>query len=189
MLDIGWSEMAIIVLVAVVVIGPKDLPGAIRSVAGWLKKARQMSREFQTGLDDMLREADLDDARKAIDAARHRNLGKLIEQEIDPDGEIGRQFREMDADTRKPLPPSTKSEQPPQAAARNPVESVPTGSGESPEAPPEEGPQNPPPKDAPAADAAPARPEEPKASYVRTPAQVAPGSSVRPPEPAPKNEA
>lgn len=188
MLDIGWSEMAIIVLVAVVVIGPKDLPGAIRSVAGWLKKARQMSREFQTGLDDMLREADLDDARKAIDAARHRNLGKLIEQEIDPDGEIGRQFREMDSETRKPLPPSTKSDQPAQPAARNPVESVPTGSGES---PPDEGVPDRPSPDASVAtaDPAPAEPEEPKATYVRTPAQIAPGSSVRPPEPAPKNEA
>ena len=60
MLDIGWSEMAVIVLVAVVVIGPKDLPGTIRAIGAWLKKARQMSREFQTGFDEMLREADID---------------------------------------------------------------------------------------------------------------------------------
>jgi len=68
MFDIGWSEMAVIALIALVVIGPKELPNAMRIVAKWARKARSLAREFQSGVDDMIREADLDDARKAFDS-------------------------------------------------------------------------------------------------------------------------
>ena len=47
MLDVGWQEMLLIAVVAVVVIGPKDLPVAIKTVAQWVKKAREMAGEFQ----------------------------------------------------------------------------------------------------------------------------------------------
>ena len=80
MIDIGWSEMAVVVLIAVVVMGPKELPRAMRAAAKWVRKARGLAREFQSGVDDMIREADLEDARKALDATRNLDVGKIIEE-------------------------------------------------------------------------------------------------------------
>ena len=54
MIDVSWQEILVIAVVAVVVIGPKDLPVAIRTVAGWVKKAREMAGEFQRGVDEMV---------------------------------------------------------------------------------------------------------------------------------------
>jgi len=51
MFDIGWSEMAIIALVALLVFGPKELPNALRTGAKWMKTARKMAREFQSSVD------------------------------------------------------------------------------------------------------------------------------------------
>jgi sec-independent protein translocase protein TatB len=86
MFDIGWSEMAVVALIALVVMGPKELPRLMRSLAKWTHKARSMAREFQSGIDDMVREADLDDARKAIESAKSLDVGKKIEETIDPTG-------------------------------------------------------------------------------------------------------
>ena len=59
MFDISWSEMAIIALLALVVIGPKDLPRVLRTMGQFMRKARALSREFQSGLNDVMREAEL----------------------------------------------------------------------------------------------------------------------------------
>ena len=53
MLDLGWMEMAVIVIIALLVVGPRELPRVIRSVNEWLGKARSMAREFKSGLDDI----------------------------------------------------------------------------------------------------------------------------------------
>lgn len=66
MLDIGWSEMLVIAVVAIVVIGPKDLPRTLRIVGRWIGKARAMAREFQNSLDDIVRETELDEIKKQI---------------------------------------------------------------------------------------------------------------------------
>ena len=58
MFDIGWSEMLIIGVVALVVIGPKELPGALKTFAYWMKQARKLAREFQSGVDEMIRQAE-----------------------------------------------------------------------------------------------------------------------------------
>ncbi len=88
MFDIGWSEMAVIALIALVVIGPKELPNAMRIVAKWARKARSLAREFQSGVDDMIREADLDDARKAFDATKTFDIDKVLEDTVDPTGSL-----------------------------------------------------------------------------------------------------
>jgi sec-independent protein translocase protein TatB len=90
--DIGWSEMAVILLVALVVIGPRDLPRVARSVGRWVAKGRAMAREFQTAIEDMAREAELDKVKDEIEKAGRTNLGKSIEKTIDPTGELGRAF-------------------------------------------------------------------------------------------------
>ncbi len=66
MLDIGWSEMLVIAVVAIVVIGPKDLPRTLRIVGRWVGKARAMAREFQNSLDDIVRETELDEIKNQI---------------------------------------------------------------------------------------------------------------------------
>ena len=64
MFDIGPTELLLIVVVAVVVIGPKDLPLALRSAGRWIGKLRKMSAHFRSGIDAMVREAELDEMEK-----------------------------------------------------------------------------------------------------------------------------
>lgn len=68
MFDIAWSELALIGAVALVVIGPKDLPKVMRTMGKWTRKARVMANEFQRNVEDMVREADLDEVRKQVQA-------------------------------------------------------------------------------------------------------------------------
>lgn len=88
MFDIGWSELAIIAVVALIVIGPKDLPKALHTVGKYVAKARKLAREFQNNVDDMVRQAELDDLRKQVEQARNFNLSQELEKTIDPKGEV-----------------------------------------------------------------------------------------------------
>jgi sec-independent protein translocase protein TatB len=87
MFDIGWSEMLVIGVVALVVLGPKELPGALRTFAYWTKQARKLAREFQSGVDDMIRQSELAEAKKAVEDAK-RTFNREIENSIDPTGEL-----------------------------------------------------------------------------------------------------
>ena len=69
MLDIGWTEMMVIAVIAIVVIGPRDLPKMLKTVGGWVRKARATVRELQTGIEDMAREAELDEVKKSVESA------------------------------------------------------------------------------------------------------------------------
>ena len=64
MFDIGFQELLVIVIVAVLVIGPKDLPMAMRTAGRWIGKFRKVSAHFRTGIDAMVREAELEDMEK-----------------------------------------------------------------------------------------------------------------------------
>ncbi len=88
MFDFAWSEIAIIAAVALVVIGPKDLPVALRAVSGFVKKARRMAGEFQTHVDEMMREADLKDVKDSFNSIRNFDFRSTVEKAIDPDGTI-----------------------------------------------------------------------------------------------------
>jgi sec-independent protein translocase protein TatB len=101
MFDIGWSEMAVIMLIALIVIGPKELPNAMRSVAKWTRKARSLAREFQSGIDDMVREADLEEARKAFDATKTFDIDKAVEDTIDPTGSLREEAKEIEDTVRR----------------------------------------------------------------------------------------
>lgn len=88
MLDIGWSEMALIALVVIVVIGPKDLPKVLRAVGQFTAKARSMAREFQNSLDDIAREADVADLKQDISKLAQLDIRQEIEKKVDPEGEL-----------------------------------------------------------------------------------------------------
>jgi len=80
--DIAWSELALIGAVALIVIGPKDLPRVMRSLGQWTRRARAMAAEFQRNLDEMMREAELDEIRREVEkvspAAFKSNLEKMV---------------------------------------------------------------------------------------------------------------
>lgn len=64
MFDIGYSELLLIAVVALIVIGPKDLPKVMRTVGHWVGRARGMARHFRSGVDAMMREAELEEMEK-----------------------------------------------------------------------------------------------------------------------------
>ena len=107
MFDLGWSEMAVILLVALIVIGPKDLPRVAREIGKWTAKARSMARDFQRSLDDMAREAELQDIKAELDKATSGNIAKTIENFVDPDGELNRALDpNQPAASSMPRPPA-----------------------------------------------------------------------------------
>lgn len=70
MFDIGAWELLIIGALALIVVGPKELPRLVRSVGKWVHKARSMAREFQRGMEEAAREADLDDLKNITDVRK-----------------------------------------------------------------------------------------------------------------------
>ena len=92
MLDLAWSEIALIAVVALVVIGPKDLPEAVRGVARGVQKLRRMAGEFRSQADELVREANLDELRQQIHDIRNFNVRDEFEKTVDKDGSLRRSF-------------------------------------------------------------------------------------------------
>src|SRR6266566_876571 len=67
MFDIGWSELVVIAVVALIVIGPKELPAVLRAIGQWTTKIRRMAAEFQGQFQEALREAEMADLKKEVD--------------------------------------------------------------------------------------------------------------------------
>lgn len=86
MLDIGWQELFFIAVLALIVVGPKDLPAAMRTLARIIGKARGLSREFQNGLSDMVREAELDELKQKMQQVQRFDVREHVKNSIDPDG-------------------------------------------------------------------------------------------------------
>jgi sec-independent protein translocase protein TatB len=148
--DIGWSEMAVVLLVALIVIGPKDLPRVARAMGKWVAKGRAMAREFQSALEDMAREAELDKVKSEIEKAGRTDLGKTIENTIDPTGELGQAFdptAKSQSSTAKSaeqiLEPAAKPSDPPTpSASGEPSSSAAPQPASAPARPADPGPRN-----------------------------------------------
>jgi sec-independent protein translocase protein TatB len=84
MFDISWTELLLIGVVALVVIGPKDLPAALRVAGYWVRKARTMSREFHSHFEQMIREAELDEVRQELKKVTDINLDHEVNKIMDP---------------------------------------------------------------------------------------------------------
>ncbi len=84
MLDIGSWEFLIVIVIALIVVGPKELPGLVRTVSQWIRRARELAREFQGGLEDMAREAELDKVKDSL------------QTELDPDGVVNTIKRDIE---------------------------------------------------------------------------------------------
>ncbi len=75
MFDIGWSELVLIGVVALIAIGPKELPGVLRMVGQWMGKARKMAAEFQGQFQEAMREAEMADLKKSFDEVKEAATG------------------------------------------------------------------------------------------------------------------
>ena len=116
MFDFAWSEIALIGVVALVLIGPKDMPVAIKAISAMVKKARRMAAEFQTHFDDMMKEADLHEVREGIRQIRSMDLRSTIVRAVDTDGTMRQAFTEP---VRTPPPVVT-----------TPAEAIPQGTAD-----------------------------------------------------------
>jgi sec-independent protein translocase protein TatB len=138
MFDIGWQELFLIGVVALVVVGPKDLPKVLRSAARVMNKARAMSREFQAGLAEMAREVELDEIRRNVERAGRFDLGEELRSAADPTGKLSADFDPAEFNRKlketvesgppvryTPAPVPTATEQP--VADRDPTFAYPLG--------------------------------------------------------------
>lgn len=109
MLDIGWPELMIVALVTIIVVGPKELPRVLRTATQLMRKVRAMASEFQTGIDDLAREAELDDLKKSIEKTASTDIVGELENEIDPTGEVNKSVQEMEASLNEDPRSASKS--------------------------------------------------------------------------------
>ncbi|MEJ1968899.1 MAG: Sec-independent protein translocase protein TatB [Rhizomicrobium sp.] len=82
MLDFSWSHILILLIVALVVVGPKDLPRLMRIVGQWMGKARAMANEFRKSFDDIARQSELDELRKEIESLRTERPLADVERDL-----------------------------------------------------------------------------------------------------------
>ena len=141
LLDLGWSELLLIGVVALVFIGPKDLPKALRVAGFWARKARTLSREFQSSIDQMIREADLEDIRREVKQASELNLDQEFRQTIDPTGSLQESLKPPELpdffNLNRPAPPADEAAPTaPAASEPPPVEPAPSEPAEPDAAPP-----------------------------------------------------
>jgi sec-independent protein translocase protein TatB len=112
MLDIGWSEMLLIIVVMIIVIGPKDLPRALHTLGQWVGQVRRVARQFQDSIEQMAQESGIDDVRKEIEDVSNIDIEREMEKAVDPQGELGEAFKIEPPDFTE-----RREEKKPQAAA------------------------------------------------------------------------
>jgi len=101
MFDIGWTEMLVIAIVLIVVVGPKDLPRMLRTFGKTTAKLRSMAGDFQKQFNEALKEAELDDVKKSVDSLRGLNPAAEIKKQLNP-------FEKAAADVRAGLDSAMK---------------------------------------------------------------------------------
>lgn len=101
MLDIGWVELSIIALITILVVGPKEIPRVLRTVTQIMRKVRGMASEFQSGIDELARESELDDLKKDIEKTASRDFASELENTIDPTGEVTESVRDMETSLKE----------------------------------------------------------------------------------------
>ncbi len=124
MFDIGWSELVLIAVVALIAIGPKELPGVLRMVGQWIGKARKMAAEFQGQFQEAMREAEMADLKKSFDEVREAasgftsgNLLTSLQQDVNRALDIEGIDKPAETPATATEPPSAPAEAVPAAAA------------------------------------------------------------------------
>jgi sec-independent protein translocase protein TatB len=97
-----WNELLVIGAAALIFIGPKELPGTLRTLGKFVAKARGMARDFQTNVDDMVREAELDEVKKQVQKLDHGGFERMVQETVDPKGRIQDALRPPDLSAPNP---------------------------------------------------------------------------------------
>jgi sec-independent protein translocase protein TatB len=111
MFDISWTEFLLIGVVALIVIGPKELPGVLRTLGQWTRKVRSMANDFQNQFQEAMREAEMADLKKEVDDMA-QDLGKF-----DPIKDVRDNVEAIGKDLGKDLKKSLDSPPQPEAPA------------------------------------------------------------------------
>ncbi len=153
MFDIGWSEMTVVVVIALLVLGPKQLPEALKTITQFTRKARRYAQDFRSGIDNIVREAELEEARDALKSVKSVNPSKALSDLVDPTGEVDKEMKDLEDTTKKQTDPSIEAKPSSVVAETKADEEAEGGSEEKPEG----------------------------AKIVKAPEAIAPGNSIRPP--------
>ncbi len=124
MFDIGWSELLVIGIVALIVIGPKELPGALRTLGQWTAKIRRMASEFQGQFQEAMREAEFADLKKEMDemtatAESYAHFDPLEDVRSEVESAVG-ELPALQPPTETPPSGAHGAEEPPQVAQKEP---------------------------------------------------------------------
>lgn len=119
MFDIGWAELMVIGSLALIVVGPRDLPKLLRSLGQYVAQARGMAREFQRSMEDAAREADISQLKEVRDAAKDlRSLNKLPFETIKPSPPVKATARASAPLTPESAAPASQAEATASAASK-----------------------------------------------------------------------
>ncbi|WP_311028238.1 Sec-independent protein translocase protein TatB [Mesorhizobium koreense] len=121
MFDVGWSEMLVIAIVLIVVVGPKDLPRMLRQFGRTTSKLRTMAGDFRRQFDEALKEAELDDVTETLSSVRKINPMNEIRKHLAPIEDVGQQVRAGLDDALKPQPKPTPAETAAEPVAAEPL--------------------------------------------------------------------
>jgi sec-independent protein translocase protein TatB len=132
MLDIGWTELLVVAVILIVVVGPKDLPPMIRAFGKMTKRLRQTAGEFRSQFDEALREAELDDLKNSVNDIRSLNPANTIRETLNPLRQMG---QEIKSDLERSTRPQSKTAPQDDGYEENSIlPDVPLGLGEVPDA-------------------------------------------------------
>ena len=110
--EIGASELLVIAVVALIVVGPKDLPGLLRKLGQWMAKLRGMAAEFRSSFEEMARQSELDELRQQVQALRTGQIEEIAALRAN-EAQVTEVFQEIGADLKDGMHSPT-SYQPPQ---------------------------------------------------------------------------
>jgi sec-independent protein translocase protein TatB len=114
--DLSWAHILILLIVALIVVGPKDLPRLMHMIGRWVGKARAMANEFRKSFDEMARQAELDELRKEIAALRSERPLANVEHDIQRHIEHGIMPADEKPDPNRVMMPKQADETPPAPA-------------------------------------------------------------------------
>jgi sec-independent protein translocase protein TatB len=116
MFDIGWSELLIVAVIAIIVVGPRDLPRMLRTLGQYTRKMRSMAGEFKSQFNDALEEADLGDIKKDVESLRSLDPLKGVKDEISPFKNLGDDLKNsIQSPEASAKPPAPKKPQEPES--------------------------------------------------------------------------
>lgn len=99
MFDLGWSEMLVVAILVIIVVGPKEIPTVLKAVTGMMAKGRELTRQFRSGVDELMREANIDADVDSVKSSfsEEASIRDAIGELVDPDQSLRKARRDSDS--------------------------------------------------------------------------------------------